>query len=132
MTNKKNNKVVATNEILGATLTANMSKSDILSFEKDPRSFIASSLKADTGDVSLSMVENSDGLVNLALPYYSQLDGTSARVLSDDAIDSVSGGELLISLTTLAIGAGVCSVAGVGGVAGLNALDGRDLDGNYK
>ncbi len=131
----------AANEIMGAALTAKMSKSDILSFEQDPRSFIASSLNFDTGDISVSVVENDSATLNLALPYYSDLERLSAEVLKDADIDDVSGGELLITIGLLvaasfagvvATGATIVGVgAGIGAAAGA-AGDGSDSDGSGK
>ncbi len=134
----KKNQVFASSEILGATLTANMSKSDISAFRKDPSSFIASSLNVDTGVVSLSMVENSADTINLALPYYSSLDSLSAELLEDGDVSSVSGGEVIIAIVTAitATAVGAVSALAVGGAiaiaADVQADEGLNLDGSEK
>ncbi len=131
MTNNKP-QVFASNEILGATLTAKMSKSEIQAFSKDPKSFISASLDADTRDVSFSMVENSADSINLALPYYSQLDSISASSLQEHDIDSVSGGEIVISLTIIGVGLATTAGAVAAGVAGVQASIGKKIDNSDK
>ncbi len=139
MNNTMNNKpqVFATNEILGATLMANMSQSDVLSFGRDPRSFIASSLNVDTGDISLQTVENSAGMINLALPYYSVLDSMSADFLDESDVGSVSGGEIIAAIiaTAIAVTATTAAVAvggALGGAAITQATYDKKLDGSSK
>ncbi len=129
--------VFASNEILGAALTAKMSQSEVAAFEKDPRSFIASSLDFDTGDISLRTVENSAGMVNLVLPYYSVLDSISAESLGEADISSISGGEIIGVIIATAIGATVLTglTLGGAGVATATILQGKQgqrLDGSPK
>ncbi len=131
MTNNKP-QVFASNEILGATLTAKMSKSDVQAFGKDPRSFLASSLDVDTGAVSLHMVENNVDTVNLALPYYSQLGSISASSLQEFDMGSVSGGEIIISLSIIGVSLGTTAGFITAGVAGVHAAGGKNLDGSDK
>ncbi len=135
MTNKEN-KLFASAEIMGALLTEKLSSADVASFASDPSSFIYSSLSADVGDISLSVVENDIGVIHLALPYYSEIESHSANILTDGDVDDVSGGELLISLligtiACAATGVAVTSVA-VAAAGGAYASQGKDIDGEPK
>ncbi len=128
-TTNKRAQISSSNEIMGAALTAKMSKSDILSFEQDPRSFIASSLNIDTGDISLSVVENDSGTLHLVLPYYSDLERISANAVRDGEIGKISGGEILITIGTViaATAAATVAIVGVGAGVGVGtAGDGSD------
>ncbi len=144
MTNTTNEspQLFAANELMGAALTANMSKTDTLAFASDPKSFIASYLKFDAGDVSISVVENGADTLNLALPYYSALENISTEALKDADIGDVAGGEIIITLGIIGgavaggtlgviVGAGLTVGAGIaiggavaGGVAGVGAAVG--------
>ncbi len=132
--NNKGPQVFASSEILGATLTARMNKSDRVAFESDPRSFIASSLNADIGDVSVLVVENGSGLINLALPYYSYVDKMSATMLNEDHVSDVSGGEIVIAiallLTTTTVGLAVASSVTTAAI--VEGKKGKRLDGSNK
>ncbi len=157
--NKEGAQIFASSEIMGAALTANMSKSDMLSFTKDPKSFISSSLDTDTGDISLLVVENDSGTINLALPYYSMLERISAEAVNELDMDVVSGGEILISIFAIgglaavaaataaasgvgamvvggvvggAVGAAVVTGVAVAGAAGYKSSKGENLDGSSK
>ncbi len=112
-TTNESPQLFAANEIMGAALTVNMSKTDTLAFASDPKSFISSSLNLDTGDISVSVVENDSATLHLALPYYTDLERLSAGVLKDADIDDVAGGEIIISILAIAgaIGGGVAAAA---------------------
>ncbi len=155
MTNTTNEgpQLFAANELMGATLTANMSKSDRVAFASNSKSFISSSLNLDTGDISVSVVENDSATLHLALPYYADLERLSAEVLKDADIDDVAGGEIIISIgvaigslaaVSAAVAAGAAATAGgvavavagaglvAGGVAAAQAAEGKNLDGSKK
>ncbi len=132
MTNTMNEKpqVFASNELMGATLTANLSKSDVRAFRADPKSFIYSALDADVGDISLSVVENGVDTINLALPYYADLERHSAEVMKDSDIANISGGEVIVLFFLISTAVGVSALVGAG--AGVEAANGRYLDGSPK
>ncbi len=123
-TMNKNGELFVSNELLGATLTVRMSESDVASFAKDPKSFIASSLNFDTGDVSVLMVENDFGTVNLVLPYYADLERISAESVMDGDIGDIAGGEILISIFAIcgvAAGTAIAGTLGAAAIAGTGA-----------
>ncbi len=118
MTNTTNERLqlFAVNELLCPILTHIMSNSDVLAFASDPGSFIGSSLNIDTGDVSLLVVENDSATINLALPYYSDLEQISAEAVNELDMDDISGGEILISIFAISGAVAACAVAGSIGV----------------
>ncbi len=132
-TTNESPQVFVSNEILGAILTAGLSKSEVLYFGSDPKSFIYSALDADIGAISLSVVENGVDTINLALPYYADLERHSAEVVKDSDIADISGGEIII--TVILVMTGVATVVGTTvGVAAVVHADktGKNLDGSPK
>ncbi len=116
--------VFASTEIVGALLTRNMNSAEALSFEDDAISYVSSSLNVDVRNVSLSVVRNEGDSVNLILPYYSAIDNFSAQVMDEVDMDSVAGGEIIISLAIFGGvigGTAIAAVASVG-VAAATAI----------
>ncbi len=129
-TTNKAPQIAASSEIMGAALTAGMSGTEILAFGADPKSFIASSLSVDTGDVTLSVVENGVDTINLALPYYSALDQLAMEAVTESDLDGVSGGEIIISLIIVGAVATVGVVSATIAVAAKYYVDSKDLPGH--
>ncbi len=116
MTNK-NNKLLALNEIVGAYILPQFSDEEIQAFREDSVGFLNSQLGTDFDD-GIAVVENTADEVHLALPYYSTLEQTTATALSDDDLDEIVGGEILISIFVacgFAAGVGVAAAASIGG-----------------
>ncbi len=116
---KEGAQIFASSEIMGAALTANMSKSDSLTFSADPKSFIHSSLDVDMGVISVLVVENDSGTINLTLPYYSSLETMSIGAVNELDMDGISGGEILISIFAIGGAIAAAATAGALGVTGL-------------
>lgn len=61
--------MIASPELLCSKLVQDFGNSE--NFKKDPRGYIFSRTNVELGDgFNLNVVENTDSLVNLALPYY--------------------------------------------------------------
>ncbi len=97
-------KFTITNELLGATVSNSTSAADLQALKSDPRGFILSQTNTDvSAEVSFNFAENSGDTVHVALPYYSQLDAVVATAIDSDELDSVSGGEIFVSVTTIMV-----------------------------
>ncbi len=126
-------KLFASNELMGAILTKDMSIFDIDIFQRDPRSFLSSVSNTDIGDIGLSVIENDFGTVNLVLPYYSELDKVTAQYVNELSLGAVSGGEIIISILAVvgAIGGSIAaaSITGATLAAGTAAITAGALVG---
>ncbi len=106
-------------EFVGAVLVPAVSKGEIENFTNDPKSFMKSNYDVNL-ETDINFVENSGSEINLALPYYSQVDEISAQALSNEEMIDITGGEILISICVvggLGIGAAIGCAAGLSGIA---------------
>ncbi len=140
MKKNNNNKVpsglVATTEFATAILSNNLTSESSARLEADAKGYVYSdlNLEFDSESVSLSVVRNGGGVMNLVLPYYSALDSLdnfSAGIASDSDLGDISGGEIFIVATiTAAIAVG--SVGAISIRAGVNSEAGKNFDGSPK
>ncbi len=121
---KNDTKLLALNEIAGAYILPQLSDEDMDLLRLNSASFLKARLGVET-EASLSVVSNTEQEVHLALPYYDFVGGGSAMALSDDDLDAITGGEILISVCIacgFGIGAGIATAAsasiGVGALVG--------------
>ncbi len=141
-------KLHPTNELSSVVLSHSFSEEQLDNFAADPKKAIKANFNINFDDVDVSVVRNTASDIHLALPFYSGLGGARSQILSDDDLDSVSGGEVIavgtIVATAITVGAvggtiaaGVLAtgfVAGisVGAAAGKQAEMGKNLDGSSK
>ncbi len=147
-------------ELVGAVLVPTVSKEEVSTFASDPKSFMKSNFDVNL-EMDVNFVENSASEINLALPFYSQVDEISAEALSNEEMTEITGGEILISLFVLggvglgavlgcaagltgaALGATMVGVGIAGGLigativgtsvaAGVQSAHGNDIHGNKK
>lgn len=118
MTNKA--KLLASNEVVGALVTNELSASDAKAFADNPQNVIATHFDLDVYHIDFNVVQNSDSDVNLVLPYYEAIDEMHSSALKDESLSNISGGEIFLTIGTLcgmgiAIGVGT-AIAGAGAV----------------
>ena len=125
-------KPFASTELVGALFSNNLSEDQANQFLADTKSLAVSNLNIDASNVEIHAVKNTADELHLTLPYYSLLDIIRVKELDENALEAVSGGEILVSAGILGgmfagaaiatgIGAGVgVSTAGaiIGGIAG--------------
>lgn len=93
--------LLATTELVGACVSHSLSADAAVSLKNDPHAFVFSKYGLDVdGKVNISIVENQQQTVHIALPCYKSLqDSIRSRAIDDDAFDEVSGGEILADYT---------------------------------
>ena len=74
-------------EILGA-LTANLSNEEQARFTKNPTEFLN---QFGVENVTVKTATNSETEVNIALPYYSELNQNPPACMSDDDMEGITG-----------------------------------------
>ena len=139
-------KLVASVEVLSASLTGALSAEEIQAFTKDPKSVLLATVNADTSEFDVNVVENSASEVNLALPYYAFVDSSEAQAILDSDMD-VAGGEIALTIAgvlgligavtattaaTVAVFAGPPAGVAVGIAASVQAANGKNIDGSAK
>ena len=125
------NKIPFTPEFGATLLSKNATDSQFAELKANPADFVKSNYDVDLG-AEMQTVENSSDTINLTLPYYSQLDKATADATSDDKLDSVSGGEIVISLGVILSGAVFWGGSAAGIVAAEKAGRGENIDGTKK
>ena len=95
--------VILTNEIAGA-MAPTVSASD--------RDAVINAIGAD-----VVFVDNTNGEVNLCLPFYASLDNVISSEITDVDITNVIGGEIGISIALTAVGIGAAAAFFGGGAA---------------
>lgn len=116
MTNNSN-KLVALNEVFGAYATHQLSNEGVNLLKADANNFIKSNFDIDI-DGDISIIENSENEINLALPFYSGVEDIKAMALKDKNLDNISGGEILITVfAAIGVAAGVASGVAIAGAA---------------
>ncbi len=105
-------------EIMGSFLSHQCSSNDFLrkEVEKDVKAAMLMHSNVNLQNITVNLVENNKNNLALTLPYYDFLDNKRAFEITDDAIlETVTGGEIIITIAAIAGSVGV----GVGlGVAG--------------
>lgn len=108
-------KLCFTPEIGSSYLSQSVISSEYENFIKNPSDFLKSELNLDLPHTEFKAVQNDDGIVNLTLPYYSNLAVSSSTPLSDSDMNEVVGGEVIVSIIVCATV--ISSTVGVGLVA---------------
>ncbi len=103
MTNKKPN-IDMIIELIGAVGIHNLSDQQVHEFKTDPHSFLADFNLDPKGDIDLTVIENTETEMHLTLPFYSELEKSSVSTLSDENIEDISGGEIVITFAVIGIG----------------------------
>ena len=117
---------------LGGTLLSNDSNSDNFdSIISNPVEFIKSTYNVDIIS-EIKTVENTDNEINLVLPFYTDLEKLSTSALSENDLDSISGGEIFISTVVIGTGLAIWGGIGTGTAAAYESAHGRNLDGSKK
>ncbi len=123
---KNYQEIIAVNEIVGAIANPLLNNEDVKNLKADPNSFVkAKSAVEFNGEIAV--VENSAKEVHLTLPYYSQVEAISSYELSPEEMQSVAGGEILISLFCaigIGVGAGIASAVGTVGLSSVAIIVG--------
>ena len=117
-------KLLPMNELIGAVVIPALSNEDIQAFKTDANSVLASTCNIDI-EVDVKLVENSNSDVNLALPYYSEVEALRVEMLKDERLNDISGGEIVISIFVVGgalAGFGLASAAGAGVLTTLAAI----------
>ncbi len=96
MKNDKNIALIP--EIIGALGSTNLSNDQIKNFTQDPKCFLADMNFSPKGNVEIHAAENSNDEVHLTLPFYSAVEEHNTKVLSDDNLEDISGGEIIVNL----------------------------------
>ena len=97
--------VYPVNEIVGSFASTEIAAEDFGSFKSSPNDYLRSTLNINY-EGEITIVENSDSEIHLALPYYDIVGTMSAIELTPEMLDQVAGGEIVITLCALA-GAGI-------------------------
>ncbi len=113
-----NKSVYPVNEIIGSFTSTELTAEDLVLFKSNPNDYLQANMGVNYKG-GITIVENSDSEVHLALPYYSVVSTMSALELTPEMLDQVSGGEIVITLSALA-GAGIGFAVG-GSLLGLTA-----------
>ncbi len=108
------NKIIPFNEIFAAAILPKLDNESYESFVNNPKNFIDSFADIDSG-VSYQTVTNSASQVHLALPYYSIVEEMNAKIMADNQIDDIIGGEIIIGLAVFG-GYALAAAAGAGSV----------------
>lgn len=117
-------KLFPSTELMGAIAINSLTSKQIERFAEDPYAAVALT-GADLSDLSIVAVENTAEVIHLALPYYEALDGTSAQAVSDDDLDAIVGGEIIITLSIVGTGLALTALSvGFKGVAAGMAVAG--------
>lgn len=110
--------VYPVNEIIGSFVSTEVTSEDLSSFKSAPHDYLQANMNINyEGDITV--VENSDSEIHLALPYYAMVGTLSAIELTPAMLERVSGGEIVITLAAVA-GAGIGFAVG-GSLLGLTA-----------
>lgn len=100
-----------TPEIIGAITDHKLSKEQAMKFKNDPNSFLAEMNLKPNADMQVQAIENSANEIHLALPFYEGVEESSAIKLSDENVEGVSGGEIIVNailaVSVLAVMGGV-------------------------
>lgn len=116
-------------EIVGAAASSLLNDEQVKAFTNDPTAFLKSNLDVDM-PYDISVVENTENEVHLALPYFQCVNDFHASAIHDESLDDISGGEIFITICTVAgvvAGGIICATttisitAGVGLCIGLGA-----------
>ncbi len=122
-----NNKTIyPTTEIMTSFLSTECKNNESLNnnIKANPAEAILALTNLDMGDIDVHIVENNDNEVNIALPYYEQIESLTAEILSDANIGDISAGEILASLAFVfgsigaALGFGATIITASAGVTG--------------
>ncbi len=103
--------LILTNEIAGA-MAPTVSASD--------RDAVIKAIGAD-----VAFVDNTNGEVNLCLPYYASLDNVVSSEITDADITDIIGGEIGVSIALTVVGIGAAA-AFFGGGAAISIGAGQD------
>ncbi len=95
---KFNTKLAPATEILFSMLASGLNYKDEKILTENPKSFLHASADLDVGDIDIVIVKNEPELVNIALPYYSLVQASTARALDFDDLEEVVGGEVVVQL----------------------------------
>lgn len=122
MSNNPN--LFAANEIVGAIAVNGLTHAEIEAFASDPRGSIDDLFDIDS-NIAIQVIENTNDEVVLTLPYYSELETMQSQMMSDESLDDVAGGEIIILICAIggafagsAIAAGSTAAICAGGIAG--------------
>ncbi len=85
-------------ELAGALGSYKLSDEQMARFTQDPNCFLAELNMEPDGLIDIQTLENSEDEVHLTLPYYSGVEEQTAAVLSDESLESISGGEIVVNL----------------------------------
>lgn len=125
-------KLTFTTEIGGSYLSHSISSENYNELLANPASYIKAHFNVELPNTQVKTVQNQNNEVNITLPYYSQLDRTASAAMTEDDLETVAGGEILISLAVLTASAGVTAGIAAGAVAGIESTQGRNIDGSKK
>lgn len=115
MTNMKNPSVISVNEIVGAIMIPHISDDVLNEFKQDPNSYLSANYDLNF-ECDINLAENTNDVVNIALPYYSELDKMTSHELSSAELTEISGGEIFITIGVVC-GVGLAFAGGLAGAA---------------
>ena len=110
--------VAASNELLSAFLSDSLEAvSENTFLHANPHMFIFAKTNVEIPRrVNINVVENDIETVNLALPYYAGISDMTAFALSDEELELVTGGELLVLIFAI-FGIGCGAIAATSAAA---------------
>ena len=95
---KNNHKCFASAELVSAFLLPHLTDIEVLNFLETPLDFIRTHCNVDIPeDFNIDIVVNTDEQISLALPYYSELDELKSKALSDEDLEIIVGGEIIVA-----------------------------------
>lgn len=151
----KNIKLPPTIEISSAVLMPHLTETDLQRLHESPNQFLKTKFNVDI-DIDIQVVCNDSQIINLVLPYYSQIEALQIEMLKDNRLDEIVGGEILVlvgagagaaigwgfgfSITSAVIGGliGGTLAGGAGAIIGtitavaVHAADDENIDGTPK